>query len=108
MGRLPAIARHIYRQQRRGALIWGTVFGTFVWVSSYGYAASYPKLTDRISFARSLGANSGIRAIFGPAHDLETVRGFTGWRCGREKAGTENSNAAYAAEPNGATNEWSC
>jgi ABC-2 type transport system permease protein len=79
---LPAIVRHIYRQERRRAVIWGSVFGTFVWVSTVGYAASYPKLSDRLAFARSLGTNVGIRAIFGPARNLATVQGFTGWRCG--------------------------
>jgi hypothetical protein len=31
-----AIAQLIYRQQRRGAVIWGSVFGLFVLISAYG------------------------------------------------------------------------
>ncbi len=77
---LPAITNHIYRQQRRGAIIWGSVPGMFVWVSAAGFEASYPKLSDRLEFARTLGANAGIRSIFGPARRIETVEGFTAWR----------------------------
>jgi ABC-2 type transport system permease protein len=76
-----AITRLIYRQQRRGALIWGSVFGLFVWISAYGYDAAYPTQADRTSIVRSLGANKGIRSIFGPARQLDTVAGFTAWRC---------------------------
>ncbi len=79
---LRPIARHVFRQQRRGAYIWGAVFGTVAWVSAYGYAAAYPKMGDRLALARTLGTNVGIRAIFGPARHLDTVSGFTAWRSG--------------------------
>src|SRR5689334_6436834 len=76
-----AIAQLIYRQQRRGAVIWGSVFGLFVWISAYGYAAAYPTAKDRVSIVKTLGDNKGIRSIFGPARALDTVSGFTAWRC---------------------------
>jgi ABC-2 type transport system permease protein len=75
------IARLIYRQQRRGAIAWGSVFGLFVWVSAYGYASAYPTAKDRASIMKTLGSNKGIRALFGPARALDTVNGFTAWRC---------------------------
>ena len=75
------LAALIYKQQRRGAVLWGCVFGTFVWVSAYGFAAAYPRQSDRLNFARTLGSNAGIRALFGPARHIETVQGFTAWRC---------------------------
>lgn len=78
--RLHPIARHVFRQQRRGAYIWGAVFGTLAWVAAYGYAAAYPTAADRRELAHSLGNNVGTRAIFGPAHHLQTVGGFTAWR----------------------------
>ncbi len=74
-------AGFIYRQQRRGALVWGSVFGIFIWVSAYGFETTYPKMSDRLTFAESLGTNAGISALFGPAHHIETTRGFTAWRC---------------------------
>ncbi len=77
-----AIVELIYRQQRRGAVIWGSVFGLFVWVSAYGYAAAYPTAKDRRDIVATLGSNSGIRSLFGPARALDTVNGFTAWRCG--------------------------
>ena len=77
---LRPIARHVFRQQRRGAYIWGAVFGVLAWVSAYGYATAYPTVADRRDLAHSLGTNVGTRAIFGPAHYLDTVGGFTAWR----------------------------
>jgi ABC-2 type transport system permease protein len=76
-----AIAQLIYRQQRRGAVIWGSVFGLFVWISAYGYESAYATEADRASVVKTLGANKGIRSIFGPARHLDTVAGFTAWRC---------------------------
>lgn len=76
-----AITRLIYKQQRRGAIAWGSVFGIYVWVSAYGYDAAYPTAKDRASMVASLGSNKGIQAIFGPARALDTVNGFTAWRC---------------------------
>jgi ABC-2 type transport system permease protein len=78
---VPAIARLVYRQQRRGAVVWGSVFALFAWVSAYGYGASYPKAADRLTLARTLGSNVGIQALFGPARHLETIPGFVAWRC---------------------------
>ncbi|MEY2398879.1 MAG: polyether ionophore transport system permease protein [Actinomycetota bacterium] len=60
--------------------MWGAVFGIITWVSAYGYAAAYPKASDRLELARTLGTNAGVRAIFGLAHRLNTVGGFTAWR----------------------------
>jgi ABC-2 type transport system permease protein len=76
-----AIAHLIYRQQRRGALIWGSVFGLFVWISAYGFETAYPSTAERANIAKTLGTNKGIRSIFGPARQLDTVAGFTAWRC---------------------------
>lgn len=78
--RIPAVSAHAFRQGRRAAVIWGIVFGTFVWVSAYGFATAYPKASDRLDFARTMIANEGIRAIFGPGRGLDTVEGFTAWR----------------------------
>ena len=76
-----AIAQLIYRQQRRGALIWGSVFGLFVWISAYGYDTAYPTRAERTNIVKTLGTNKGIRSIFGPARQLDTISGFTAWRC---------------------------
>jgi ABC-2 type transport system permease protein len=75
-----AITAVIYRQQRRGAIIWGSVFGMFMWVSAAGYAQAYPTTEDRATVVRTLGENTGIRSIFGPPRALDTVQGFTAWR----------------------------
>ncbi len=82
MSSATTLAKFIIRQQRRGALAWGSVFGVFVWVSAYGYASAYPSASDRAAIVNSLGSNTGVRALFGPARALDTVNGFTTWRTG--------------------------
>lgn len=45
-----------------------------------GYVAAYPVPSDRLTLARSIGANPGLTALFGEPRNLETVAGFTEWR----------------------------
>ena len=68
------------RRTIRSGVLWGVVFGGYVAVSAYGYASSYPAAAQRAAFARTFGSNVGIEAIIGPAHDLQSVAGFTAWR----------------------------
>jgi len=64
----------------RSAVVWGVVFGTYVLVSAFGYASTYPTVASRRRFATSLATNAGIAALVGPARRLDTVAGFTSWR----------------------------
>lgn len=68
------------RHAVRSGAVWGVVFGGYVAVSAYGYAASYKTPIQRAAFARTFGDNVGINAIIGPAHAIGTVAGFTAWR----------------------------
>jgi ABC-2 type transport system permease protein len=65
---------------RSGAL-WGYVFAIFVASSALGYASVYKTAASRAGLARTLGSNPGINALIGPAHQIQTVAGFTAWRC---------------------------
>jgi len=71
-----------FARERRGALIFGTVFGLLAYASASGYRHSYPTLAERLGFARSFGSNPAVRLFYGLPHDLLSVGGFTAWRAG--------------------------
>ena len=74
------VARLTARRMVRSGLLWGLVFGVFVAASALGYAAAYKSQAARDALARTLGSNAGVSALVGPAHDIQTVAGFTAWR----------------------------
>jgi ABC-2 type transport system permease protein len=78
---ISVVARTVSRRHRRAALIWGGTFALLVVSSVTGYSSAYPKLSDRLQLQASLGNNAGVRALFGEASHLDTVGGFTAWRC---------------------------
>ncbi|MCF8569210.1 ABC transporter permease [Gordonia sp. HY002] len=44
------------------------------------YPLLFPDLSERMSFATTIGSNPALGLIFGPAFDLSTVDGFNAWR----------------------------
>jgi ABC-2 type transport system permease protein len=74
------VARLTARKATRSALVWGGVFGLYVASSALGYAASYKTAVQRAQLVATFGTNVGINALFGPAHEIGTVAGFTAWR----------------------------
>ena len=40
----------------------------------------FPTVAQRQSLATSLGNSASIRLLLGPAHEIQTVGGFTAWR----------------------------
>ncbi len=64
----------------RSAAPWAYAFGIFVASSAVGYAATYKTLAERQRLANTFGQNSGVDALIGRAHDIQTVAGFTVWR----------------------------
>ena len=69
------------RRTLRSGALWGAVFGLYVTASSLGYAATYKTPLARAALARTFGSNFGFNAIIGPARHIDTVAGFTAWRC---------------------------
>ncbi len=65
----------------RSGMLWGYVFGLSVASSALGYASSYKTPAQRAHLAALFGSNAGLNAINGPAHELQTVGGFTVWKC---------------------------
>lgn len=76
-----AIARELGRRALRSGAGWGLVFGIYVLASAKGYAAAYPTAAERHALATSFGSNAGLAALVGKARDIDTVAGFTAWRC---------------------------
>jgi ABC-2 type transport system permease protein len=60
---------------------WAYVFAAYVFGSVSGYTATYKTAASRAKLARSLGTNTGLRALIGPARHIDTVAGFASWRC---------------------------
>jgi ABC-2 type transport system permease protein len=75
------VARQTARKAIRSGALWGLVFGFYVATQALAYASSYKTLSARLHLAKEFGTNSGISALVGPAHDIQTVAGFTVWKC---------------------------
>jgi ABC-2 type transport system permease protein len=61
-------------------VLWGYVFGLTVASSALGYAAAYKTTGQRDRFAALFAGNAGLAAIDGPAHEIQTVAGYTVWK----------------------------
>jgi ABC-2 type transport system permease protein len=79
-GPATVVTRVTARRAVRSGAVWGGVFGLYVLASAAGYASTYPTPAARTKLARSLGGNSGLAALLGPARRLDSVAGFTSWR----------------------------
>lgn len=71
------IARHVARRTMRLAIIWGVVFGLFVFATVKAFVIGYPTLGDRLQLAQSL---QSFAVLLGHPRHAETVAGFTSWR----------------------------
>ncbi len=81
-GRSPGtvVAARTARRALRSGALWGVVFGFYAVESSLGYADLYKTRASRELVQRTFGSNAGIAALIGPAHQINTVAGFTEWR----------------------------
>jgi ABC-2 type transport system permease protein len=81
-GRWPTtvVAARTARLAVRSGALWGCVFALYVTSSSLGYASTYNTAAERDQLAATFGSNAGINALIGPAHQIQTVAGFTAWR----------------------------
>ncbi|HXY44134.1 MAG TPA: ABC transporter permease subunit [Acidimicrobiales bacterium] len=82
-GRAPAtvVARLTAKKAARSGALWGYFFGFCVAASALTYASSYKTVAARAKLAAAFGSNAAIDALFGPAHDLQTVAGYTSYKC---------------------------
>jgi ABC-2 type transport system permease protein len=75
------IARITARTSVRAGIGWGVVFGLYVATQALTYATTYKTLASRLVLATQFGHNVGISALVGPAIRIDTVPGFTAWKC---------------------------
>ena len=75
------ITRFVAARAARSAAAWGAVFALYIAVSALGFVSAYPSPAERHALAQSLGTNIGVAALLGPAGSIDTVAGFTTWRC---------------------------
>ena len=74
------IARFVARSVSKTAAIVGYGFAIYVVSSIYGFTKTYATQASRETLAKLFGNNAGLQALFGVAHHIDTVRGFTAWR----------------------------
>jgi ABC-2 type transport system permease protein len=60
--------------------VWGVVFGAYVAAQALAYASAYKTTAARDALAKSFNTSGGLNALIGPAHDLQTVAGYTAWK----------------------------
>ncbi len=82
-GRWPAtvVAGLTARKAVRSGVLWGYVFGAFLATQALAYSSSYRTVSQRARIAKEFATNAGMSALVGPAHELQTVAGFTVWKC---------------------------
>jgi ABC-2 type transport system permease protein len=68
------------KKAARSGALWGYFFGVCVASSALTYLSSYKTEAAREKLAANFGANSALAALFGPAHELQTVAGFTAYK----------------------------
>jgi len=74
------VARLTARRAALSGALWGYVFGICVAATALTYLSSYKTPADREKLVVSFGSNSALAALFGPAHELQTVAGFTSYK----------------------------
>ena len=74
------VRRLTRRKALRSGLLWGGIFGVYVVAQAQGYASTYKTAAQRQVLSGSFSASGGLNALVGPAHQLNTVAGYTQWK----------------------------
>jgi ABC-2 type transport system permease protein len=61
-------------------VLWGCVFAIYIFAQVFAYAGTYKTRAARDALAKSFNSSGGLNALFGPAHGLNTVAGYTAWK----------------------------
>ena len=75
------VARLAGRRTARSGVGWGLIFGIYVATQALTYASTYKSEAARRLLVKEFGSNPGIGALVGPAYRIDTVSGFTAWKC---------------------------
>jgi ABC-2 type transport system permease protein len=68
------------KRAMRSGVGWGVLFGLLVLNEALSYHKNFPTSQSREQFAHTLGANSALEAIIGPARNVDTIGGYVAWR----------------------------
>ena len=68
------------RKALRSGASWGLVFGIYVASQVQAYVSAYKTQAERNALAKSFTSSGGLNALVGPAHQLNTVAGYTEWK----------------------------
>lgn len=74
------VAIVVAKRAVRSAAIWGALFGVLVANEALSYHKNFPSVASRANFVHTLGSNTGMSAIIGPARHVGTIGGFVAWR----------------------------
>jgi len=61
---------------------WIVVISVQVVVTAGAYESLFPTAQSRLGLGPTMGRNTSLRAMYGPAFDLNSAGGFTAWRIG--------------------------
>jgi ABC-2 type transport system permease protein len=74
------LMRRMSRVAGRSGALWGVVFAVFIVVQMRGYTSTYRTQASRDQLAHAYGTNSGLNALIGLPHAMNTVAGWAEWR----------------------------
>src|SRR5262244_4266956 len=81
-GPVSALMGRAFRDARVLTIVFTYLFAVYSFVQPVGYRRVYTTQASREAFARSFGANPGLRLLYGEPHNVATVAGYTAWRVG--------------------------
>jgi ABC-2 type transport system permease protein len=75
------IARRAFIQVRISAVAWAVTFGATVAASALSYVKSFPTGASRLQLAATTGGDTGLAIVLGPVSAIDTVGGYTVYKC---------------------------
>ena len=75
-----ALARFVGRHMVRTGGLWGLVIGFYTYETAVGYNALAPTASQRDKLLSAFASNTGLKALMGDTHRIDTISGFADWR----------------------------
>lgn len=74
------LGRFVAVRGARSGLVWGVAFAGYTAAQVLAYTSAYPSPQSRSQLEAAYGSNVGLNALFGPAHGIDTITGYSAWR----------------------------